>query len=184
MQRLQLPPLSLYVHIPWCVRKCPYCDFNSHAFQKSFPEADYVAALLRDLDADLHWAQGRELESIFFGGGTPSLFSAQAIETIMRGISQRLCLADNAEITLEANPGTAEQSRFREYRLAGINRLSIGVQSFQDRQLQLIGRIHGADEARCAVDMAISCGFNNFNIDLMHGLPEQTAGSADRKSVV
>ncbi len=176
---LTLPPLSLYIHIPWCVRKCPYCDFNSHA-QKTehLPEDAYIESLLRDLDADVPYAQGRPIESIFFGGGTPSLFSAQGIGKILRVVEARLALSNDCEITLEANPGTFEQAKFSGFREAGINRLSIGVQSFQDRHLKTLGRIHNSGEAQRAVGIAQQAGFDNFNIDLMHGLPSQTVAEA------
>ncbi len=173
-----LPPLALYIHIPWCVRKCPYCDFNSHAAGPSLPEDEYVAALLADLDQDLAQAQGRQLTSIFFGGGTPSLFSASALGRILEGVERRIGFAGDIEITLEANPGTFEQAKFSAYRRLGINRLSIGVQSFQSAQLKALGRIHDGDEAICAADMARAAGFDNFNLDLMHGLPGQDVAAA------
>lgn len=175
---LQLPPLALYIHIPWCVRKCPYCDFNSHAATPELPEAAYVDALLADLDRDLPLAHGRELTSIFFGGGTPSLFSAEALGRILDGVQQRIRFAADIEITLEANPGTFEQEKFRAYRQLGINRLSIGVQSFQQAKLEALGRIHNGDEAMRAADMARHAGFDNFNLDLMHGLPDQSLEEA------
>jgi oxygen-independent coproporphyrinogen-3 oxidase len=180
MSAISLPPLALYIHIPWCVRKCPYCDFNSHAAGNALPEAEYVAALLNDLDLDLAAAQGRELQSIFFGGGTPSLFSAQSIGAILDGVNQRIAFAHDIEITLEANPGTAEQERFFGFRRAGVNRLSIGVQSFNPAHLTLLGRIHDRDEAIAAVGMARRAGFDNLNLDLMHGLPQQSIGDAER----
>ncbi len=176
--QLGLPPLSLYVHIPWCVRKCPYCDFNSHQAGEDLPEVDYVAALREDLRQDLPLVQGRKLRSIFFGGGTPSLFSDKAIGEILASAEQLVGFDADIEITLEANPGTFEQARFRGFRAAGVNRLSIGIQSFQDRQLQLLGRIHGREEALRAVAMARAAGFDNINLDLMHGLPEQDLGAA------
>ncbi len=175
---LELTPLAAYVHIPWCVRKCPYCDFNSHAAGASLPEDAYVQALLADLDADREQVQSRRLTSIFFGGGTPSLFSASALERILEGMRQRVGFADDIEITLEANPGTFEQAKFRDYRSLGINRLSIGVQSFQPSKLKALGRIHDGDEAIRAADMARAAGFDNFNLDLMHGLPEQSLEDA------
>lgn len=174
----QLPPLAAYVHIPWCVRKCPYCDFNSHAAGPSLPEDDYVTALLADLNSDLDQVQGRKLSSIFFGGGTPSLFSPAALGRILDGLEQRIGFADDIEITLEANPGTFEQAKFRDYRRLGINRLSIGVQSFQPAKLTALGRIHDGDEAVRAADMARAAGFDNFNLDLMHGLPDQSLDDA------
>ena len=174
----ELPPLAAYIHIPWCVRKCPYCDFNSHAAGPQLPEDEYVAALLADLDDDFDQAQGRRLSSIFFGGGTPSLFSAQALDRILEGLERRLGFAEDIEITLEANPGTFEQAKFRDYRSLGINRLSIGVQSFQAEKLKTLGRIHDGGEAIRAADMARAAGFENFNLDLMHGLPEQSLEDA------
>ncbi len=175
---LQMPPLALYIHIPWCVRKCPYCDFNSHTASPVLPEAEYVDALLADLERDLPLAHGRELTSIFFGGGTPSLFSAEALGRLLEGVQQRIRFASDIEITLEANPGTFEQEKFRAYRQLGINRLSIGVQSFQQSKLEALGRIHNGDEAMRAADMARNAGFDNFNLDLMHGLPDQSLGEA------
>ena len=174
----ELPPLAAYIHIPWCVRKCPYCVVNSHAAGPSLPEDAYVAALLADLDCDLDQAQGRVLSSIFFGGGTPSLFSAQALGRILEGLERRIGFANDIEITLEANPGTFEQAKFRDYRSLGINRLSIGVQSFQADKLKALGRIHDGDEAVRAADMARAAGFDNFNLDLMHGLPQQSLDDA------
>jgi oxygen-independent coproporphyrinogen-3 oxidase len=174
----QLPPLSLYIHIPWCVRKCPYCDFNSHTASPVLPEDEYVDALLADLDMDLPHVHGRELSSIFFGGGTPSLFSAQALGRLLTGVEQRIRFASDIEITLEANPGTFEQVKFSAYRGLGINRLSIGIQSFQEAKLKALGRIHNGDEAIRAADMARQAGFDNFNMDLMHGLPDQSQGDA------
>jgi putative oxygen-independent coproporphyrinogen III oxidase len=179
---LVLPPLSLYIHIPWCVRKCPYCDFNSHESSsqegKSIPEQEYVAQLLRDLQYDLPYVQDRPLQTIFFGGGTPSLFSGQAIKNILDGVRKKIPFADDIEITLEANPGTAEAEKFRDFRDAGVNRLSIGVQSFQQHHLQALGRIHDGEQAKSAVAMARAAGFERINIDLMHGLPGQTVDEA------
>lgn len=174
----QLPPLALYVHIPWCVRKCPYCDFNSHAAGPNLPEEAYVDALLADLDNDLPHAHGRPLTSIFFGGGTPSLFSAKALGRLLEGVERRIPFASDIEITLEANPGTFEQEKFAAYRRLGINRLSIGVQSFQADKLKALGRIHDGNEAIRAADMARAAGFDNFNLDLMHGLPDQSLDDA------
>jgi oxygen-independent coproporphyrinogen-3 oxidase len=174
----ELPPLALYIHIPWCVKKCPYCDFNSHAAGPILPEQEYVDALLADLDQDLPQVHGRPLRSIFFGGGTPSLFSAQALGRLLAGVERRIPFAADIEITLEANPGTFEQAKFRDYRALGINRLSIGVQSFQAAKLQALGRIHDGDEAIRAADMARAAGFDNFNLDLMHGLPDQSIADA------
>ena len=175
---LQMPPLSLYVHIPWCVRKCPYCDFNSHQKNGELPEQAYVDALLQDFAQDLLWVQGREIRSIFFGGGTPSLFSARAYERLFDGLLQKVRFASDIEITLEANPGTAERGKFADYRRAGINRLSIGIQSFDDAQLQNLGRIHGSDDGRKAIEFARLAGFDNLNVDIMYGLKEQSLGAA------
>ena len=176
-----LPPLSLYVHIPWCVRKCPYCDFNSHEAvgktQGEAPEQDYVQALITDLELALPLIWGRRVYSVFFGGGTPSLFSARAIDTLLAAFRARLNLAADAEITLEANPGTFEAAKFRDYRLCGINRLSIGIQSFNPAKLQALGRIHDGEEARRAVDIA-QAYFDNINLDLMYALPRQTLDEA------
>ncbi|MDA9826476.1 radical SAM family heme chaperone HemW [Porticoccaceae bacterium] len=175
---LQLPPLSLYIHIPWCVRKCPYCDFNSHQMGESIPERDYVLRLIADLKADLPWVQGRKLSSIFFGGGTPSLFSGAAIAEILNAAEQLIGFETGIEITLEANPGTFEQQKFADFRSAGVNRLSIGVQSFNPQHLEQLGRIHDGSQALAAMATASRAGFSNFNIDLMHGLPEQTPEQA------
>lgn len=176
---MTLPPLSLYIHVPWCVRKCPYCDFNSHKADSTLPEAEYVCALLDDLDVDLAWLseQGvanRPIHSIFIGGGTPSLLSVQAYQDLFAGLQKRLRFSDDIEITMEANPGTFEADKFEGYRKLGINRLSIGIQSFQDHQLKHLGRIHSGQEAINAVNMAKAAGFDNFNLDFMHGLPDQT----------
>jgi oxygen-independent coproporphyrinogen-3 oxidase len=173
-----LPPLSLYIHLPWCVRKCPYCDFNSHALKDDLPEMAYVDALLRDLEQDLPHIWGRRVVSVFIGGGTPSLFSPEAMDQLLSGLRARLSINADAEITLEANPCTAEQEKFREYRALGINRLSIGVQSFHDDALQKLGRIHGRGEAIRAAEMAHAAGFDNFNLDLMFALPQQTPQQA------
>lgn len=175
---LQLPPLSLYIHVPWCIRKCPYCDFNSHKADATLPEKEYVQALIADLDQDLSWVQGREIKSIFFGGGTPSLLSAKAYEKLFRELKKRLRFADDIEITLEANPGTFEAKKFSDYRKLGINRLSIGIQSFQPHHLQKLGRVHDRDQALKAIKKAKKAGFDNFNLDLMHGLPGQTLEQA------
>ncbi|MBQ57304.1 MAG: YggW family oxidoreductase [Pseudomonadaceae bacterium] len=174
----ELPPLAMYIHIPWCVKKCPYCDFNSHAAAPTLPEEEYVDALLADLDADLAHVHGRPLSSIFFGGGTPSLFSAKALGRLLEGVERRIPFAPDIEITLEANPGTFEQAKFSAYRQLGINRLSIGVQSFQSAKLAALGRIHDGNEAIRAADMARAAGFDNFNLDLMHGLPDQSIDDA------
>jgi len=173
-----LPPLSLYIHFPWCVRKCPYCDFNSHAVRGDLPEDQYIDALLADLESDLPRVWGRPVRSVFLGGGTPSLFSPEAIERLLAGVRARVTLVPEAEVTLEANPGTVETERFRGYRAAGVNRLSIGIQSFQPEQLQKLGRIHGRDEALAAAQAARAAGFDNFNLDLMFGLPQQTLDEA------
>ncbi|MEH6823335.1 MAG: radical SAM family heme chaperone HemW [Motiliproteus sp.] len=175
---LQLPPLSLYVHVPWCVRKCPYCDFNSHAQQGELPESAYLHALFADLDSELALVQGRQLGSIFIGGGTPSLMGADFYQQLLPGIDKRIPFATDIEITLEANPGTFEQARFGGFRAAGINRLSLGVQSFDDRCLKALGRIHSGDDAFAAIESAHALGFERINLDLMHGLPEQTPAMA------
>ncbi|MGV3590846.1 MAG: radical SAM family heme chaperone HemW [Gammaproteobacteria bacterium] len=175
---LALPPLSLYIHVPWCVRKCPYCDFNSHQRAGELPEDEYISALLADLRADAHDAQGRQLRSIFIGGGTPSLLSARAYERLLAECDKLVPFAADIEITLEANPGTAEQEKFRGFRAAGINRLSIGVQSFDAAQLRQLGRIHDGGEALRAAGFARAAGFDNFNLDLMFGLPGQTTDQA------
>jgi putative oxygen-independent coproporphyrinogen III oxidase len=168
-----LPPLSLYIHIPWCVRKCPYCDFNSHEVRGSLPEADYVAALIRDLELALPMVWGRKVYTVFFGGGTPSLLSGESVAEILRNVRMLLPLDLGAEITLEANPGTVEAGRFAAYREAGVNRLSMGIQSFDDAHLLALGRIHSADEARHAIAIARQ-HFDNINLDLMYALPNQT----------
>jgi len=168
-----LPPLALYVHLPWCVRKCPYCDFNSHERREALPEAEYVSALVADLEAMLPSIWGRRIVSVFIGGGTPSLFSPESIERLLSEVRARIAVEPIAEITLEANPGTVEAGRFRGYRAAGVNRLSLGVQSFDDALLAKLGRIHSADEARRAIDAARNV-FDNVNLDLMYGLPGQT----------
>jgi putative oxygen-independent coproporphyrinogen III oxidase len=175
---LSLPPLALYVHIPWCVKKCPYCDFNSHRSPDSLPVDAYVEALIADLEQDLPWVWGRPLHSIFIGGGTPSLFPPAAIGRLLDAVAARLRLAPDAEVTLEANPGTVEHGPFAGYRAAGVNRVSLGVQSFDDAMLAAIGRIHGGDEARRAVDKVREGGIDNLNLDLMYALPRQTPGQA------
>jgi putative oxygen-independent coproporphyrinogen III oxidase len=172
-----LPPLTLYVHIPWCVKKCPYCDFNSHQIRGDVPEQTYVEALVTDLELALPDVWGRHVYSIFFGGGTPSLFSAAAIGTLISAFRARLSLAADCEITLEANPGTFEAEKFRAYREAGVNRLSIGIQSFNPKHLQALGRIHDDEEARRAIEIAQD-SFDNINLDLMFALPEQTLAEA------
>ena len=172
-----LPPLALYIHLPWCVKKCPYCDFNSHEKQGELPFADYTSALVRDLEAMLPSVWGRRIHTIFIGGGTPSLFPAQQIDLLLAAVRARLPLEPDAEITMEANPGASEAGRFKGYRDAGVNRLSLGVQSFDDAMLKALGRIHSADEARRAIGMAMET-FGNVNIDLMYGLPGQTPAMA------
>jgi putative oxygen-independent coproporphyrinogen III oxidase len=173
------PPLSLYVHLPWCVRKCPYCDFNSHEQRGALPFADYVRALVADLEHDLPLAWGRTVHSVFFGGGTPSLFPPDAIDDFLQQASARLRFAPGCEITLETNPGTAEHGRFDGYLAAGVNRLSFGIQSFDDGCLQRLGRIHDSREAEAAVKLAQDAGFDNINLDLMYALPGQDLGGAE-----
>ncbi|VAW94076.1 Radical SAM family enzyme, similar to coproporphyrinogen III oxidase, oxygen-independent, clustered with nucleoside-triphosphatase RdgB [hydrothermal vent metagenome] len=177
-QFTELPPLSLYIHFPWCERKCPYCDFNSHQPRSTVPERAYVDALLRDLADDLPRVWGRAVQTVFIGGGTPSLLSVEAVDQLLSGLRALLALRPDAEITLEANPGSAEQARFAEYRAAGINRLSVGVQSFSDDSLQRLGRIHGRCEAIAAAEMAHAAGFDNLNLDLMFALPAQDPAQA------
>ena len=174
-----LPPLALYVHIPWCVRKCPYCDFNSHERAGELPEREYVDKLTGDLEALLPSVWGRRLTSVFIGGGTPSLFSPESIDALLAAVRARLPLEPGAEVTLEANPGTVEAARFQGFRAAGVSRISLGVQSFDDAQLAALGRIHSAAEARRGVDAALA-SFDNVNIDLMYGLPEQSVQGALR----
>lgn len=174
----ELPPLSLYIHIPWCVQKCPYCDFNSHALKGEVPHLEYVQHLLQDLEQDLPLTAGREVRTIFIGGGTPSLLSSHAMQTLMDGVRARLPLAADAEITMEANPGTVEADRFSGYQAAGINRISIGVQSFSPQKLERLGRIHGPQEAKRAAELAAALGLRSFNLDLMHGLPDQSLEEA------
>ena len=175
---LSLPPLSLYIHFPWCVRKCPYCDFNSHESKGAVDESAYVHALLTDLDRDLRGLEPRPLESIFMGGGTPSLFSPEAIDQLLSGVAQRIELAREIEITMEANPGTLEADRFDAYRDVGVNRLSIGVQSFDGDCLKALGRIHDPQQAYRAVEHAKQAGYELINLDLMFGLPRQTVDKA------
>lgn len=172
------PPLGLYIHIPWCVRKCPYCDFNSHRAESELPERAYVDALLRDLETEAAAIGERTVETVFIGGGTPSLFSAAGIADLLAGVRRRVALAPSAEVTLEANPGTAESDRFRGFRQAGVNRLSLGIQSFDAAPLRRLGRIHGREEALAAVGMARAAGFAALNLDLMFGLPEQGEAEA------
>jgi putative oxygen-independent coproporphyrinogen III oxidase len=175
---MQLPPLGLYIHLPWCQRKCPYCDFNSHE-ANGIPEKRYVRALLQDLRSDLPLLQGRSVDTLFIGGGTPSLFSAEAIRTLMQEIAQLVPLAATLEATMEANPGSAEAEKFCAFREAGINRLSLGIQSFDDRQLKALGRVHTSDQAYAAIEYARRAGFTSFNLDLMHGLPGQDGLGAE-----
>ncbi|TCB33299.1 radical SAM family heme chaperone HemW [Acinetobacter sp. ANC 4635] len=175
-------PLSLYIHMPWCVRKCPYCDFNSHAVPDGKLsldlEQEYLQALVADFDTQIEWAQGREIQSVFIGGGTPSLISAAGYQWLFSELKQRLNFAADCEITLEANPGTLEHQPFADYLQAGINRLSIGVQSFDNAHLQRLGRIHSGDNAEKAIQQARAAGFERVNVDLMHGLPQQTLEQA------
>lgn len=173
-----LPPLSLYVHIPWCLRKCPYCDFNSHTFKDSFPESEYINALIQDLLQDQVYINGRELHSIFFGGGTPSLLSPASVHRLLSGVRELVTFSPAIEISLEANPGATDVVKFREYHSAGVNRLSIGIQSFNDEHLRELGRVHDGRQARHAVETAALAGFDNLNLDLMHGLPYQDSSSA------
>ncbi|WP_237386195.1 radical SAM family heme chaperone HemW [Xenorhabdus sp. Sc-CR9] len=175
---LKLPPLSLYIHIPWCVQKCPYCDFNSHALKGDVPYQEYVDHLLTDLRADLPMIGDREVSTIFIGGGTPSLLSAEGMQRLLDGVRSSLRLSPQAEITMEANPGTVEADRFSAYQQAGINRISIGVQSFGSDKLIRLGRIHGPEEAKRAAKLADGLGLRSFNLDLMHGLPNQTLNEA------
>lgn len=172
-------PLSLYIHLPWCVQKCPYCDFNSHTLKDELPEKEYISQLLTDLERDIsRFSETRALHSIFIGGGTPSLFSGDAMQRLLDGIRERLSVSATTEITLEANPGTVDEKHFADYHRAGINRISIGVQSFSAKQLKRLGRIHNPDEAVRAVKTAQDSGFDNINIDIMFGLPQQTLSQA------
>ena len=177
---LETPPLALYVHFPWCVRKCPYCDFNSHTLHGELDEQGYLAALQRDLEAQAPEMASREVGSVFLGGGTPSLFSARAMELLLESARRHLTLAADLEVTLEANPGTIERGRFAEYRAAGVNRVSLGAQSFDDARLAALGRIHCAQETRRAAAELHAAGLVNFNIDLMYGLPGQDVDAASR----
>ncbi len=172
------PPLALYIHLPWCVKKCPYCDFNSHGLKDDLPEQRYIDALLTDLETELPLVWGRQVVSLFLGGGTPSLFSAEAIDQLLAGVRARLPLRGDAEITMEANPGTVEQERFSAYRKSGINRLSIGIQSFNDAHLASLGRIHDSEQAKKAIATAQNAGFDRINLDLMYGLPKQSIKQA------
>jgi oxygen-independent coproporphyrinogen-3 oxidase len=173
-----LPPLALYVHLPWCVRKCPYCDFNSHQLKTARPDSDYIDALIGDFDGELPLLTGRRIETVFFGGGTPSLFEPRDFDRLLKALRQRIDFAPDAEITLEANPGTIERGRFEGYRDAGINRVSLGAQSFSARSLALLGRIHTPDDTLRSVDELRAAGLANFNLDLMYALPEQTSADA------
>lgn len=173
-----LPPLSLYIHFPWCVKKCPYCDFNSHAIKNGFPEKEYIQALLNDADHHRNQIQEREIHSIFMGGGTPSLFSADSVAFLLLELKKRFYFSENIEITLEANPGASDQDRFLGYYQAGVNRISLGVQSFSDAHLKSLGRIHDPQAALLAIDAIKQAGFSNFNIDLMFGLPNQSIAQA------
>jgi oxygen-independent coproporphyrinogen-3 oxidase len=175
---LELPPLGLYVHFPWCVRKCPYCDFNSHTLHGALPEAAYIEALIEDLAAQASAAQERVVTSVFFGGGTPSLITPAAIERLLKSIAAQLALSSEAEITLEANPGTIERGRFNEYRAAGVNRVSLGAQSFAAEQLARLGRIHSPQDTHRAVAELHAAGLSNFNLDLMYALPGQDLAAA------
>jgi len=175
---MQPPPLSLYVHFPWCVRKCPYCDFNSHPAKGELPESAYLDQLLHDLDRDLQYAPHRTIETIFIGGGTPSLISGRTIAALLDGVRDRAAVAGDAEVTLEANPGAVDEANFAAYRAAGVNRLSIGAQSFNAAHLASLGRIHDPHQIERAVTAAKAAGFNRFNLDLMHGLPGQTVDDA------
>ncbi|BFT29389.1 radical SAM family heme chaperone HemW [Alteromonas sp. D210916BOD_24] len=172
------PPLALYIHIPWCVQKCPYCDFNSHGLKSALPEKEYVAHLLDDLAIDAKRVGDRQVDTIFIGGGTPSLFSAEAMADILTGVKERVNLATDAEITMEANPGTVEAGKFAGFYQAGVNRISVGIQSFQPQHLKVLGRIHNERQAENAVKQAHSVGLPTFNLDLMHGLPEQSVANA------
>jgi len=173
-----LPPLALYIHFPWCVQKCPYCDFNSHELKTSLDEKKYINALIADLEQELPLFWGRSISSIFMGGGTPSLFSPESIDQLISALRARLSFAADIEITMEANPGTVELGKFKEFSAAGINRLSIGIQSFDDDKLESLGRIHGRKEAIRAAELAHDAGFNSFNLDLMYGLPNQSLQQA------
>ena len=180
-------PLSLYIHIPWCIKKCPYCDFNSHQSQSDcIPEREYVSALFRDIEQLLPRIWGRRISTVFIGGGTPSLLSADSVYEILSGVRARCPTIAQPEITMEANPGSLEVEKFQEFRDAGINRLSLGVQSFSDESLKKLGRIHTAEQARLAISAVLDCDFNSFNLDLMFGLPGQdiVAGMRDLKEAL
>ncbi len=175
---LAQPPLGLYIHVPWCIRKCPYCDFNSHEAKGDIPEVDYIATLLKDFDTDYQFAERRLIRSIFIGGGTPSLLSPGAYGEILNHLAKAANLSDTLEITLEANPGTVEAEKFRGFRQSGINRLSLGIQSFNESHLNTLGRVHNGEQAKAAIGIAADAGFTNFNLDLMHGLPNQSQANA------
>lgn len=177
-QRNMTIPLSLYIHIPWCIKKCPYCDFNSHQSRQEIPEKDYIDCLIKDLESELPGIWGRKIQTIFIGGGTPSLFSPDSFHELLQQLHARLSFSPDIEITLEANPGTLEQGKFLGFRQAGINRLSLGIQSFQDDKLKLLGRIHDSNSALNAIENAKLSGFDNFNLDLMFGLPTQSLDDA------
>jgi len=175
---LRPPPLAMYIHIPWCSKKCPYCDFNSHESPRKIPEKEYVDALIADIKNDLHLAQGRKLSSLFFGGGTPSLFTGSSISTVIKCAEKLIGFTDDVEITLEANPESVNLQKFQDFCKAGVNRISIGIQTFNDQQLNLLGRLHSSYSATKAIEIARSAGFNRINIDLMHGLKEQNVSNA------
>ena len=170
--------ISLYVHLPWCIKKCPYCDFNSHELKNDLPEDEYIDCLLEDFNSHLYVIRNREISSVFFGGGTPSLFSAKSLDRLLTTLQSKIKFSLNCEITLEANPGTVEQTRFKNYFEIGINRISLGIQSFQAEKLKALGRIHNDVEAHRAIDAVKNAGFTNFNIDIMHGLPNQSLEDA------
>ncbi|MBX9598321.1 MAG: radical SAM family heme chaperone HemW [Burkholderiales bacterium] len=173
----QLPPLSLYIHMPWCIKKCPYCDFNSHGLKGTLPEQEYINSLIMDLEQALPLIWGRSIQTIFIGGGTPSLFSGEAIDRLISSIRSRIKISPYAEITLEANPGTVEKHYIAEYAAAGVNRISLGIQSFNDQHLKVLGRIHSANEAREAI-ATVADNFANFNLDIIYGLPKQSSEEA------
>ncbi len=173
----QQPPLSLYIHMPWCIKKCPYCDFNSHGLKGTLPEQEYIDSLIMDLEQALPLIWGRSIQTIFIGGGTPSLFSGEAIDRLISSIRSRIKISPYAEITLEANPGTVEKHFIAEYAAAGVNRISLGIQSFNDQHLKVLGRIHSANEARQAIE-TVADNFANFNLDIIYGLPKQSTEEA------
>jgi len=171
-------PLSLYIHLPWCIKKCPYCDFNSHVLTTTLPEEAYINRLIYDFKSHIDTISGREISSVFFGGGTPSLFSAKSLEKLLNTLRSEIKFSSNIEITIEANPGTVEQQRFKDYFTIGINRLSLGIQSFQGDKLKILGRVHNDTDTHRAIETVRKAGFSNFNIDIMHGLPTQTLSDA------